>query len=151
MRDAVNADTAPAARLSTSDQSGPEKATPFKGPFKGKGAGCAGGDPRNCRNELEAVERAMRQVKQQCLQLDPLYRRFYLDVVQRPTRGRPTRTLRWRHSSGRHTTWACVEAALGNFARPIRNIMAEWNQQAVRINARARGLRQQLRDLERCR
>jgi hypothetical protein len=132
------------------DQSGRGKSTPFKSPFKGKGAASAGGYPRACRNELEGVEREMRQVKQRCLLLDPLFRRFYLDVIQRPTCGRPTRTLRWRHSSGRHTTWACVEAAIVNFARPIRDLLVEWNQEAVQLNARAMGLRQQLRDLERC-
>jgi hypothetical protein len=145
MRDAVNADTAPAAPLSTFERSGRVNATPFKGPFKGKGATGAGGDPRDCRNGLEALEREMCHEKARSRSLDQSVRRFYLDVIRRPTAGRPTRTLRWRHTSGRHTTWAQVEAAVADLPEPIRQRLAVMNENAIRLNAQAMTLRRQLR------
>lgn len=146
MRGTVNADTAPAAQLSTSDRSGRAGTTPFKGPFKGKGAGDAGNDLRALRGALEAIEREMRQLKQRCLKVDPRVRPFYLDVVQRRARRAPAHTLRWRHRSGRHSTWACVAAAIDALAPPIRAVFEGFNDEAVRLNARAAALRRQWRD-----
>lgn len=92
----------------------------------------------------------MRQLKQRCLKLDPRVRHFYLDVVQRPTRGRPAHTLRWRHSSGRHSTWTGVAAAIDRLAPPIRALIVALNEEAIRLNAQAVVLRRQLRELTGC-
>ena len=143
----VNVESGSGGDLSTLDRFESRSAPPFKGPFKGKGAGSA--DRRAYRSALEDVEEAMRQLKQRSIKRDLAVRPFYLDVIRRPTNGPPTITLRWRYTAGRHATWRTVQAAIVSLPRPIQAVYARLNGEAVKLNGRASALRQRLREIGR--
>ena len=133
--------------MSTLDPFESGRAPPFKGPFKGKGAGSA--DRRACRSALAGVEEAMRQLKQRSMKRDLAVRPFYLDVIRRPTMGPPTIALRWRYTAGRHASWRTVQAAIVSLPRPIQAVYARLNGEAVKLNGRASALRLRLREMVR--
>lgn len=124
-----------------------ERVPPFKGPFKGKGAGSA--DRRACRSALQDVEDAMRQLKQRSKTRELAVRPFYLDVIRRATLGPPTLTLRWRYTAGRHASWPVVQAAIASLPRPIQAVYDRFNGEAVKLNERAGALRRRLREIVR--